>query len=456
MTTRHLYTSTLLVLSLSAATANAAGFEGGKLIVTDRGENISTTFLGGDASYNNDVFLDSITNGQSDIGNGNVTPTPTTYELGLFQQGDELKFSIYVNNTGLTFHSGPADRNGDDTVHALITDNTDGSFTVGFEDIVDGGDFDYNDIEFTVTGGGLFLIPEESCTVVEFLNSTTTLPAQTVFANTYVSAGAGSAGGETVYGNILANTYVTMGAGSRVTGDIKTGTILTTGASATVEGSTWAAGASTLGASSVVYTDLQSGTAVTLGASSQVQGDLEYGTVATYGASATSGADLPNTTAPVITDEHQGVLDTQSALDSMAVTTQIAPGNIAVSTTFTPGVYDVNGLLTVTAGMTLTLDAQNTDGDFIFNISNYLTFGAGVNVVVVNGTGNNRVIWNATGGYVSIGANANIVGTILAKEYVSTGANSSVSGVGECSGAVYSGASYVSIGAGAVIGGTKD
>jgi hypothetical protein len=206
----------------------------------------------------------------------------------------------------------------------------------------------------------------------------------------------------------------------------------------------------------VVYTDLQSGTAVTLGASSQVQGDLEYGTVVTYGASATSGADLPNTTAPVITDEHQGVLDAQSALDSMAVTTQIAPGNIAVGTTFLPGVYDVNGLLTVTAGVTLTLDAQGTDDDFIFNIDNYLTFGADVNVVVVNGTANTRVIWNATGGYVSIGANANIVGTILAKEYVSTGANSSVTGVGECSGAVYSGASYVSIGAGAVIGGTKD
>jgi len=44
----------------------------------------------------------------------------------------------------------------------------------------------------------------------------------------------------------------------------------------------------------------------------------------------------------------------------------------------------------------------------------------------------------------------------LAREYVSTGADSSVTGVGYCTGAVYSGASYVSIGAGAVIGGTTD
>jgi len=455
MITRHLYTSTLLVLSLSAATADAASFKGGKLIVTDGGEDISTIFRGGEAGYSSDVFIDSDTTLFRHIGKGNVTPVPTTYALGLFQEGDELEFSIYVTDKENTFYSGPADRNGDDIVHALITDNNDGSFTVGFEDLYGGGDFDYNDINFTVTGGGVVLIPEESCTVVDFLNYSTTLPAQTVFANTYVSAGAGSAGGETVYGNILANTYVTMGAGSRVTGDIKTGTILTTGASATVEGSTRAAGASTLGASSTV-SDLQSGTAVTLGASSQVTGDLEYGTVVTYGASATSGADINNMTVPVIIDEHQGVLDVQSALDSMVVSANIPPGNIALDTTFLPGVWDVNGLLTVTAGVTLTLDAQGTDHDFIFNISNYLTFGAGVNVVVVNGTGKNRVIWNATGNYISVGANANIVGTILAKGYVSTGANSSVTGVGECAGAVYSGASYVSIGAGAVIGGTND
>ncbi|MFT7579201.1 MAG: hypothetical protein ACI9MR_000863, partial [Myxococcota bacterium] len=68
------------------------------------------------------------------------------------------------------------------------------------------------------------------------------------------------------------------------------------------------------------------------------------------------------------------------------------------------------------------------------------------------GTDNTRVIWNATGGYISIGANANIVGTILARGYVSTGAGSSVTGVGDHCGAVYSGTSYVSIGAGAVIG----
>ncbi|MFT5459296.1 MAG: hypothetical protein ACI9K2_005806 [Myxococcota bacterium] len=278
------------------------------------------------------------------------------------------------------------------------------------------------------------------------------LSNQTVFANTYVSAGAGSPGDETVYGNILANTYVTMGAGSQVTGGIQTGTDLTTGVSATVDGSTLAVGASTLGASSQFNTDLRSGTAVTLGASSQVAGELEYGTVVTYGAGAASGSDVNNITVPVIVDEHQGVLDAQSALDSMGGGTIVDPGNIPADRTFTAGVYDIDGLLTVTAGVTLTLDAEGQDSEFIFNVSNYVTFGAGVNVVVINGTDNTRVIWNATGGYISIGANANIVGTILARDYVSTGADSTVTGVGDYCGAVYSGTSYVSIGAGAAIG----
>jgi cytoskeletal protein CcmA (bactofilin family) len=473
------------------------------LVVLDGVASISTTFVGGDAGYSGEAYLSSPE--LVLLGTGNVTAVGTEFELDVFLEGGELVFAIYLTNTNKWFYSGPADRNDDGVAHATINDNLDGTFTVGFEDLYRGGDNDVNDINFNVTsdtGEGLVVVPDDgtdtdtdedgirdyadnciyvdnfdqvdsddngigdtcqnteylaSCTAgVEFLNYSTTLPAQTVFANTYVSAGASSAGGETIYGNILANTYVTMGADSTVTGDIQTGTILTTGDSATVEGSTLAAGASTLGASSKVYTDLQSGTAVTLGASSQVLGELEYGTVVTYGANATSNPGVNNTTVPVIIDEHQGVLDTQLVLNSMMGGNNIAPVDIAAGTTYTPGVYYVNGLLTVTAGVTLTLDAQNLEAaDFIFNISNYLTFGAGVNVKVkvINGTPNTHVIWNATGGYVSIGANANIVGTILARAYVSTGADSSVTGVGDCGGAVYSGASYVSIGAGVVIGG---
>lgn len=204
----------------------------------------------------------------------------------------------------------------------------------------------------------------------------------------------------------------------------------------------------TMGANSSVWGDIQAGTAVTLGASAEVDGAIKYGTNITYGADAISLGH-----AEAIAYDYQGIIDAQSALDAMTTTAVLVSGDIATDVTFGAGVYDVPGLLTVTAGKTITLDAAGQENSsFIFNISGYLTFGSDVNVVVINGNENTRVIWNSTGNYISIGANANIIGTILAHSYVSTGANSTVSGVGTSCGVVQAATSYVSIGAGATIG----
>jgi len=108
----------------------------------------------------------------------------------------------------------------------------------------------------------------------------------------------------------------------------------------------------TMGVSSAVGGDLQSGTAVTLGASAEVDDTIQYGTAITYGAGATSGGD-----AQAIADGRQGVIEAQSALDGMTDTGALAPGNIAADVTFAAGVYDVPGLLTVAADITITLDA---------------------------------------------------------------------------------------------------
>ena len=203
----------------------------------------------------------------------------------------------------------------------------------------------------------------------------------------------------------------------------------------------------TMGASPAVEGNLQSGTAVTLGANAEVDNTIQYGTALTYGAGATSGVVVQ-----AIADGHQGVIDAQSTLDDMPDAVALIPGNIAADVTFAAGGYDVPGLLTVAAGTTITLDAAGQDSAlFVFNISNYLTFGAGVNVVVINGDGNTGVVWNATGNYVSVGADANIIGTIFAHTYVSTGANSNISGAAAPYGAIYSATSYVSLGVGATV-----
>jgi hypothetical protein len=76
-------------------------------------------------------------------------------------------------------------------------------------------------------------------------------------------------------------------------------------------------------------------------------------------------------------------------------------------------------------------------------------------IEVVNGTGNNNVVWNAhgAGGYVSTGARSDIIGTILATTYASVGANASVTGTNNGCGGVFSATSYVSLGANASVGG---
>jgi hypothetical protein len=140
----------------------------------------------------------------------------------------------------------------------------------------------------------------------------------------------------------------------------------------------------------------------------------------------------------------QDVIDAQAFLSGLEPDAVLIPGNIGADVTFSPGVYEVAGLLSVSAGTTITLDAEDKAGVFIFNISSLLSFGAGVNVVMINDTEDTRVIWNINDTYISVGANANVIGDLLAKTYVSTGENSTVGGA-------YSITSYVTLGAGSEI-----
>jgi hypothetical protein len=132
------------------------------------------------------------------------------------------------------------------------------------------------------------------------------------------------------------------------------------------------------------------------------------------------------------------------------------------SGTFYAGVYKVASWST-TARSTLYLDAQNnSNAVWVFNIEDILAFGADTKITVINDPLNNAEVWwnvrdQASGGYASVGANAHIVGTIIAENYVSIGAGATVmaaSTSGKSCGGVYSTTSYVSIGASAAVGGT--
>ena len=277
---------------------------------------------------------------------------------------------------------------------------------------------------------------------------------QTVFAHTYVTSGSGVGtvgNGWTVNGNVLSNAATTIGAHSYVSGSTQS-SALTIGASGYINNNATSSTATTTGAMSTINGNLVSGTAVTLGASSNVIGTVDYGTALTAPASTSTGGSTQNSAPVVILDEHLGVSSAQNTLNGMTGTDTINVEDIATDQTFTSGVYNRTGLLTTTAGVKLTLDAQNLDGDFIFNISGYLSFGADTVVEVINGTGNNNVIWN-TGSYAATGAKSDIVGTILAHTYVTVGANALVSGTYGGCGGVFAATGYVTLGANATVGG---
>lgn len=80
-----------------------------------------------------------------------VTLSAATLDVNL-DIGDELVFGIYVTNTGNTFKLGPAGRNADNLIHGAIDNLGGGVFRVGFEDILGGGDRDYDDNVFDFTG----------------------------------------------------------------------------------------------------------------------------------------------------------------------------------------------------------------------------------------------------------------------------------------------------------------
>jgi hypothetical protein len=240
--------------------------------------------------------------------------------------------------------------------------------------------------------------------------------------------------------SVFASEYVSVGAGAGLQGNVLAGTYLTTGVSAEIDGSTAASTDTTIGADSVVLGDIQSGTGIEMGAG------------------ATSSSETLSTSEEIESagrDGRQDLHEAQEFLGKFTAATSLEPGNIDTDTTFTAGVYGVSGLLTFTAGITITLDAQNVASEFVFNVSNYITFGEGVKVVVigVNPEKPVSVTWNATGGYVSVGAGASIVGTILANGYVSTGAGSTLTGINvDCGGVAFAATSYVSIGADATVG----
>ena len=127
---------------------------GGRMLVASDGY-VTAEFLGSDAGYFNTLYLDVPGDADMYMFDKSSPPGSGPINLGWFTAGTELIFRLDVSNTGESFFTGDADRNADGLAHAMATSilNDAGLYvtTVGFEDLLGGGDLDFNDFEFRLT-----------------------------------------------------------------------------------------------------------------------------------------------------------------------------------------------------------------------------------------------------------------------------------------------------------------
>ena len=153
--------STALILALwvffntvQAAAILDTPILGGTLVVVTSGD-VTATYLGSDAAYVNALYLaDPLDNPRYLF--WKWTNVGRTVDLGWFAAGTELTFRLDVLNTGQHFYTGDGALNPDALPHALAVTHFDSGrqrfvTTVGFEDLLGGGDRDYNDFMFRLT-----------------------------------------------------------------------------------------------------------------------------------------------------------------------------------------------------------------------------------------------------------------------------------------------------------------
>jgi hypothetical protein len=150
------------------ATAQSA-LPGTSLYAT--GDEIWVRFVSYDAAYTNDLYFfayvgQSTTTAQYLFTNKTAVPGSEVQVLGGYTANQEITFGIYVYDQArgryYTYYSGAPSNNPDGVQHVQLWKIADGRYgiRVGFEDLYGGGDKDYNDLIFEVSGVTHLVTPE--------------------------------------------------------------------------------------------------------------------------------------------------------------------------------------------------------------------------------------------------------------------------------------------------------
>lgn len=221
-------------------------------------------------------------------------------------------------------------------------------------------------------------------------------------------------GAELASFSALAGSYASYGANSTIKGNVGSIDAITAGASGT-SFNNYAGAAITLGANAK-STSSNAGAAITIGA------EASGGVVSAYDA---SSVDIVRA----------ALLQFASAKSALTKMGQDAAGNnigtvlsptMAGNVLITPGVYSATALTTA-ASTVLTFDGGGAANPiWVFNIDTYLVTGASTLVQFAPGTTNGSVLWNL-GGYMTLGAQTSLIGTVLSTAYISEGAGAGIS-----------------------------
>jgi Ca2+-binding RTX toxin-like protein len=254
--------------------------------------------------------------------------------------------------------------------------------------------------------------------------------------------------------SLYSGAYLSIGADATLNGSIMTAGYTSIGAKGTLAGDISSGGYTSTGINAIVTGDVLSGDYVTTGASSTISGEIAAVAAITPGAGTSQAVLATNLVLAEQADAKERVADAQKSLKAMAGTPLAeSVGNL----TLDAGVYVATNISTV-AGTTLQLDAQGLNNQtWIFNVSTILALGANTTVEIINpgteGASGASVIWNSAG-YASIGADAEILGTVFAENYITAGANTTIYGPDNTHGGLFSQNNYITLGANATVGST--
>jgi hypothetical protein len=249
--------------------------------------------------------------------------------------------------------------------------------------------------------------------------------------------------------SIYSGAYLSVGAFGVLNGGILTSGYTSIGANGTLGGNISSGGYTSTGASAIVNGSVLSGGYVTTAAGSTIDGAIAA--VAAITPFAGTSQDKLDTSL-VLSEQADAKQRVAYAQDTLkAIQGEVLEASLGTQT-LNAGVYETTNLGTV-AGSTLTLDGQGlANQTWIFNVKSILALGANTKIELINAGEGASVIWNAHAGYASIGAGAEILGTIYALNYISVGADVIVTGPNGTNGGLFTQSNYMTFGAGVHVG----